>query len=251
MVRVSMALVSLLFAACASAPTSELLVGEPLVAQPSARSAHHGPVPADAAYEVAVLAPPSGGEALAVGTFMSVSAVPASPPLRASTAAQDESLHHSRFTIKGGLYSAEDADELDDGWILNVSWMRFFTKLFALELEAGYLDASGEEGGVDGDLWAMPLMVNGRLNLPLWILDVYGGAGLGTVYYDVEASGGGLSAEDDGFLLGGNVFLGATVNVADAVALGLEGKYYVTEDIDDVDAGLDAFALMLTLGFSR
>ena len=35
------------------------------------------------------------------------------------------------------------------------------------------------------------------------------------------------------------------------MALGLEGKYYITDDIDEFDEGIDAFALMLTLGFSR
>jgi len=162
-------------------------------------------------------------------------------------AVADEGLRHSRTTIKAGLYSSEDADELDDGFIVNVSWMRFFTSIFALELEAGYLDADGSEGGVDGDLWGMPLMVNGRLNLPVWVLDLYGGAGVGTIYYNLDVG----SEDDDGFLLGGNAFVGATFNVGDAIALGLEAKYYATEDINDFDVSLESFALMLTLGFSR
>jgi len=85
---------------------------------------------------------------------------------------------------------------------------------------------------------------------PVWILDLYAGQGVGTFYYDAEASGA-VSASDEGFLLGGNAFLGATINLADRIALGLEGKYYVTDEISDLDAGLDAFALMRTLGFSR
>jgi hypothetical protein len=129
--------------------------------------------------------------------------------------------------------------------------MRFFTGLLALELEVGYLDADGEDGGVEVDLYGIPIMVNGRANIPVWILDVYGGLGVGTIYYDAEVSSGGLSADDDGFLLGGNIFLGATINLADRIALGLEAKYYETEEIDDADATLEAFAVMLTLGFSR
>ena len=35
------------------------------------------------------------------------------------------------------------------------------------------------------------------------------------------------------------------------LALGLEAKYYLSEEIDNTDASLDAYALMLTLGFSR
>jgi hypothetical protein len=162
----------------------------------------------------------------------------------------EESLHGSRTTFKLG-YTGSTEDELDDGWIFNVSWMRFFSALLALELELGYMDVDCQDGGIDTEAWAIPIMVNGRLNLPIWILDAYGGLGLGTFYYDAESRGGGSSEDDDGFIFGGNAFLGATLNVAEAVALGLELKYYSTEDMGNVDVALDCYALMLTLGFSR
>jgi len=162
-----------------------------------------------------------------------------------------DALHTSRFTLKGGYYSSEDADELDDGYIVNVSWMRYFTSLLAIELELGYFDADGSDSGIDAEVWGAPAMVNGRLNVPIWVLDVYGGLGLGGIYYDSEATAGPVTAEDDGFLLGGNAFVGSSINLADAISLGIEAKYYVTEDIDDLDLALDSFALMLTLGFSR
>jgi hypothetical protein len=174
---------------------------------------------------------------------------PAMHPLSTPVAASD--LRTSRFTLKGGLYSAETDEIGDDGWIFNASWMRFFTSLLALELEIGYLDASGEDGGIDGDVWGIPVMVNGRANVPLWLLDLYGGVGVGTIYYDAEAESGTESADDDGFLLAGNAFLGATVNLLDTIAVGLEAKYYLTEDSDELDEPLDALALMLTVGFSR
>ncbi len=161
-----------------------------------------------------------------------------------------EGLRHSRFTVKAGYYGSEE-DELDDGYIINLSWMRFFSSLFALELEAGYFDADGNVSGVDTEAWGIPLMVNGRVNLPIWILDVYGGLGIGTIYYDAEASALGVSATDDGFVAAGNAFLGATLNLADAIAMGIEAKYYGTGDMADFDTSLDALAVMLTLGFSR
>ena len=162
---------------------------------------------------------------------------------------EGESLHGSRFTLKGGYYGSSE-DALDDGYIFNLSWMNFMSRIFAVELEIGYLDADGSDAGSNADVWSIPVMLNGRANLPVWILDLYGGLGVGTFYYDAESSGV-LTASDDGFIFGGNAFLGATINVADRIALGLEGKYYISEDIDDFDEGLDAFALMLTLGFSR
>jgi hypothetical protein len=170
-------------------------------------------------------------------------------PSSASAPAAEESLHTSRFTVKGGYWGATE-DAIDDGYLVGLSWMRFFSKLFALELEAGYMDADGTDSGVDFDVWSIPVMVNGRLNVPIWVLDLYGGLGIGTFYYDAEASGA-ASADDDGFLWAGDAFVGATINLADAIALGLELKYYLTDDIDDYDEGLDAYALLLTLGFSR
>lgn len=158
----------------------------------------------------------------------------------------DKSLHKNRFTIKGGLYSAEDADDLDDGWLINVAWSRYFTALFAAELELGYFSADGSNST---DVWGIPVMVNGRLNLPVWVIDLYGGLGVGGFYWDAEA---GNVIDDSGWAWGGNGFLGASINVADAISLGLEGKYYVSEEIDDLgDTRLDAFALLLTLGFAR
>jgi hypothetical protein len=246
--RSALLLLALPLAGCAGTPTRALVADDTLdgyVVMTSATTSSSFTAPAPAASAPALPAP----AALEPSAAPAASALP-EPIALAQPALADESLHASRFTIKGGYYGSEE-DALDDGWIVNLSWMRFFTGLFALEFEVGYLDADGEDGGVDTDLWAVPLMVNGRLNLPLWILDVYGGLGVGGFYYDIEASGGGADDDDDGFLLGGNVFLGATVNLADAVALGLEGKYYVTDEISDFDESLDAFALMLTLGFSR
>ncbi len=161
-----------------------------------------------------------------------------------------ESLHASRFTIKGGYYGSEE-DDLDDGLILNLSWMTFRSKMFAVEFEIGYIDADGSNDGVDTDLWSVPVMVNGRLNVPIWVLDLYGGLGIGGFYNDMEQEGGSQDGSSSSCLFGGNAFLGATINVADAIALGLEAKYYVTDEVSKFDTSLDAFALMLTLGFSR
>jgi hypothetical protein len=129
--------------------------------------------------------------------------------------------------------------------------MRFFTRIFALEFEVGYMDLDGDDSGIDAEAWAVPIMVNGRFNIPLWVLDLYAGVGVGGFYYDVETSGT-FSADEDGFLWGGNGFAGGTINLADAISLGLEAKYYLTDEIDDLgDASLDGLAVMLTLGWSR
>jgi len=241
MLRLSLLATPLLLVGCATPRTNALVAGDSGAALVTPR-----------AELVAPVAPAAPVALIAENVLAEPAATPELEALLGNYTLDpvaEESLHSSRFTAKLGYYGSQE-DALDDGWILNLSWMRFFSKLFALEFEAGYLDADGSDAGTDTDLWAIPLMVNGRLNVPVWIIDLYGGLGLGGFYYDAEASGA-VSADEDGFLLGGNAFLGGTINLGDAMALGLEGKYYVTDDIDEFDEGIDAFALMLTLGFSR
>jgi len=243
----SMPLVALLpLAGCASAPSHELFVSagrEPgwrAVEQPAAK-------PAAAAYEIASLPEPARASAPVEPAF----AMPPPAPGPQNYSSEDASLRRPRFTIKAGYYDLSDADELDDGWIVNFSWMQFLSKMFAIEYEVGYFDADGSEGIVDADAWGIPFMMNGRINLPIWKLDAYAGLGIGTMYFDAEADGGVISISEDGFLAAGNGYFGASLNIGEALALGLEGKYYVTDEMSGFDEGLDAFALMATLGFRR
>ena len=46
----------------------------------------------------------------------------------------------SFVTIKGGYYSLEDTEKLDDGFIVNLSWTQFVAKNFASELEIGRIE---------------------------------------------------------------------------------------------------------------
>ena len=144
------------------------------------------------------------------------------------------------FSAKFGYYGS-DIDEMDGGWILNLAWTRYFISLLALEVELGYFTDDGS--GVD--LWGIPVMANARVAIPIWILELYGGLGLGGIWYDVEVG----SADDDGWLWGGNAFLGADFTFANKLALGLEAKYYLTEDTDAGDEPLDAFAILLVFGW--
>ena len=158
-----------------------------------------------------------------------------------AAAASDASLHKNRITIKGGYWATTDITDVDGG-IINVSWSRYLVSIIALELEAGYFNASGT--GID--LWGVPLMVNGRANLPLWLIDFYAGLGIGGIYYDADL----VLTKESGWVWGGNAFLGGTVNILDSLALGLEGKYYLTEKASGLGRTLDSFAALITLGFA-
>jgi opacity protein-like surface antigen len=90
-------------------------------------------------------------------------------------------------------------------------------------------------------------MLNGRLGVPLGALELYGGLGLGTIYYDGKV--GPVSASGWAFAWDG--FLGADLLLKGKWTLGLEGKYYATDDVSDLGGSLDMYALMLTLGTRR
>jgi len=169
---------------------------------------------------------------------------PQMPPPRPPRARQ-------RFTLKGGYYDASE-DGLDDGSIFNAAWLLPRTDVFSTELEIGYLEADGTHHGVDRDLWSIPLMLNGRFTVPVGEkLELYGGLGIGSFYYDADVDAGAVSVSADGFLFGGDGFFGGSVHLGKSIWLGLEGKYYITEEASDLGGGLDAFVAMLTLGFER
>lgn len=245
MIRASI-LASMLLVGCTSAPGRDLLVELPPEAKPGGRSVEAESPSFAAAYEEASPA-------------LDFAAGPDAEPLVGEVVLEPSSLsaparrgqRESRFTIKGGYYSSEDAEDLDDGYIVNLSWQQFRSTSFATEFEVGYFEADGEDGAIEAEAWGIPFMVNGRLNLRISALDLYGGAGVGEFYYDAERDSGIVSIDADGWLFGGNAFVGASVNLGDALALGLEAKYYLSEEIDELDVSLEAFAVMLTLGFRK
>jgi hypothetical protein len=156
-----------------------------------------------------------------------------------------------RLSVKGGYYGSSE-DGIDDGYIINLSWMRPTSDLFSSEVEVGYLDVSGTDKGVDRDVWGIPFMANGRLNIPVGQkIELYGGLGLGTIYYEAEAKTAGVRVSGDGFLFAGDAYFGGDIQLGKQLYLGLEGKYYVTDNNSDIGGGLDAYVVLLTLGFSR
>jgi hypothetical protein len=153
-----------------------------------------------------------------------------------------------RATLKGGWYTYEDTQRLDDGYIISASWMQFFSPHFATEVEFGYLNADGKHNGVDYDVWGLPFMLNARFSIPVKMIELFGGAGFGSIYYNLDSSPGGGA---DGWVAAADTFFGATITLKSGVVLGVEGKYYFTESVHSLDGGLDAFAGMITIGIAR
>ena len=123
----------------------------------------------------------------------------------------------------GPLFYLGDFDDLDTGGNFNLAMGVKPIEMLAFELESGYF--WGEKNSLDAELWGVPLLVNAKLTLPVFFLEAYGGVGIGGFYLDTEV--GGL--EDDDWVFGGDAFVGVGFSLG-PVAVGLEGKYYVTED---------------------
>lgn len=172
------------------------------------------------------------------------------PPHQAAPAKQ---MHRprERFSLKGGYVDSSD-DAFDDGFIINGSWMRPVSGMLSSEVEIGYMDADGSHNGIDRDVWAIPFMANARLNVPLGEkFEIYGGLGLGWFYYDAEARTPSVSVSGDGFLFAGDAYFGGDILLGERFRLGLEGKYYATDNDSDVGGDLDSYVVLLTLGFDR
>jgi hypothetical protein len=229
MLRLALIVTPFLFAACATPLTNPKIVGNeatPFTAELRAVEPPAAPADADAVFA-------QSGPVY--------QAPPARPPQR----------QRERFSLKGGYLGSTD-DEFDDGFIINGAWMRPLSDIFASELEIGYLDASGSHRGVDRDVWAIPFMANGRVNVPLGEkIELYGGLGLGWMYYDADADTPGISVSGDGFLFAGDAYFGGNILLGESFRLGLESKYYATDNDSDVGGDLDSYVVLLTLGFDR
>jgi Outer membrane protein beta-barrel domain len=146
------------------------------------------------------------------------------------------------LTLKGGFLHPTEGN-LDPGFITNAALGHSFNRFLAVEVEGGY--AAPDPDSPADDLYLVPLMVNARVSVPIWLLEVYGGLGIGGMYYAFDQG----VADTNGWLLAGNAFVGADVVLFDRLTAGLELKYYVTDKIRSTDDTLDSVAIMATLGW--
>ena len=127
---------------------------------------------------------------------------------------------------------------------LNPMVPRELSNLVSVELEAGYFEADGSSVFLD-KAFGVPLMVNGVLNFQVWILELYGGAGIGTIYQQLD---GALGGSTNDWLFAGNAFLGTDFVLFDKLTGGVELKYYIADgNVSGVNP--DALAAMFTLGW--
>ena len=154
-------------------------------------------------------------------------------------------------TAGAGLYfyTGDIADEtkLDEAFIGELSYGRYFHPNFALEAGVGYVhdDHHGDE------LQGYPFTLTAIGIYPVEKVRLFGGGGIGVypMNFDGEIDGVKIHGEDT--VIGGHVLLGFHWNILSSAFIGMEGKYLFIEKakFEDEKVELDGFTLIAKLGF--
>ena len=146
----------------------------------------------------------------------------------------------------------EDLD-IDTGMYIGVEGFHEVSPNVYLGAEIGYaVDMDGEADihlfEADVDLTYIPVEVNVKYATelsPSLVFDF--GAGVSYNYAEIEISNGDSDSEDE-WLFGGQFF--ADLNYTfDTFFLGLNGKYQITEEGDDLDVSFDNWRIGGQIGF--
>lgn len=175
------------------------------------------------------------------------------------------------IVIKPGVYvPTGDLEDLgfDTGFGGEVALGHYFHRNIVGELGVGYLQSnSSVSGTVDSisgtlelDMWAIPVTATGKLVYAVDNAELYGGAGIGVYFVQMDVDGTGtiggtpvsVSGDDDDTVFGGHVVAGGTVDLSSNAFIGIEGKYLFTDDIGvfgtDI-AKLNGFMVIGTVGY--
>jgi hypothetical protein len=162
-----------------------------------------------------------------------------------SMGADNDGKSYSAFRI-GPLFFIDDLEDLGTGFTIEGAFGFRPISLLAIEIQSGYFRGEDDSGSSQGDVWGIPLLVNAKLTIPILILEIYGGLGVGGYYIHSHADAGPVDDDEDDFVFGGNAFVGVGVSLG-PVMVGVEGKYILTTDVDgpfDTNFTFEGFAAM-------
>jgi opacity protein-like surface antigen len=136
-------------------------------------------------------------------------------PLTASAAIPENAV-----AIKLGGYfpQANDVDDFDTGFNMEISFTRYFHPNFALELGVGYFKS---ENDFNVELTSYPITLNLKAVYPVGGVELYALGGLGAYYVKVE---NGFDENDT--VLGLQLGVGANFDITPVVYIGAEAKYF-------------------------
>jgi hypothetical protein len=150
----------------------------------------------------------------------------------------------------GPLFYIGDLEDLGTGFTIEGAVGIQPIRFLAIEIQSGYFWGEDNDGTLQADLWGIPLLVNAKLCIPIFFLELYGGLGLGGYYVHAEADSGVVDDDEDDVVFGGNAFVGVDLDLG-PLFVGVEGKYILTADVDAPGGGnftLEGFAAMAVVG---
>jgi hypothetical protein len=164
------------------------------------------------------------------------------------TEAAPELLNYYVELRAGPMFFANDLAKLSPGLDAEVAVGFYPSKVLAVELTSGVIWGESGEGTIDR-AYAIPIVANAKVALPLGPLEAYGGAGIGAYFVRVEVGTETLEACDCDWVIGGNVFVGANIDVG-PVMIGAEAKYILTASAPAGNgrASLEGLAVLLGVG---
>lgn len=167
------------------------------------------------------------------------------------------------FALKGGYYYPTEPIDLDEfsgadferenGFNGEIAVGHHYAPFFGMEFGIGYLQTRRFPDLGEGRtrLEAIPLLLSGKLFLPIGPVEPYVEAGAGAYFtrLEVEGAPGGdvVFREVD---WGPHVGAGLNVNLTDTFYVGLEGRYrWVEPDFDGSEVRFDGYTATANIGF--
>ncbi|HZN39345.1 MAG TPA: outer membrane beta-barrel protein [Planctomycetota bacterium] len=130
---------------------------------------------------------------------------------------------------KIGVFVPEgDLSDLDEGVAFELAFGKKLLPILSIEGSLGYIGTEGRVGSVDVNVDSIPLFVNGRVNLPILVFELYGGIGIGGIYTDYSLQG----FDDNDFVAATQAFLGVEFGIG-GVGVGAEYKYLASDETKD------------------
>ena len=169
------------------------------------------------------------------------------------------------LALKGGIYSPSGSFDLDNfnggsqthfdkktGFDGELAIGHYFLPMLAVELGGGYFESKGSPAAQPGEtrLKVVPVLVTGKVVLPLGVFEPYGEFGIGAYFTQLDVSGNTSSFQGSSEVTYGlHAGAGFNIDLTKQVFVGLEGRYlWARPSFGGQDVKLDGFTTTANLG---
>ena len=156
----------------------------------------------------------------------------------------------------GGYFPQNsDMDNFNAGFNGEIAVGHYFNPNVALEFSVGYLESSGNEAGVSGDITSYPILLSIKGVAPVTGGELYAIAGGGIYITNLDASALGVNVSSDDNPFGFQLGVGGNFNLSPNVYLGLEAKYFWAKPsfdllgVTSLDVHIDGIQTTANIGY--